>query len=56
MVLTAFTEAIEDDNFIYQRDNAPVHSSRHTKDTRDAWPACFPNLNPVKNLRQFQAI
>lgn len=30
MILIAFTGVIEDNNFIYQNDNAPVHASRHT--------------------------
>lgn len=31
MVLIAFTEVIGNGNFIYQHDNAPVHTSRHTR-------------------------
>lgn len=30
MILIPFTEVIEDDNFIHQNDNAPVHALRHT--------------------------
>lgn len=48
MVLIAFTEAIENGNFIYQHDNAPVHTSRHLR-----------HLNPLKsyaNCRQYNSI
>lgn len=30
IILIPFTEVIEDDNFIYQNDNAAVHALRHT--------------------------
>lgn len=65
MVLIAFTEAIEDGNFIYQYDNAPVHTSRYTRRMAglflgfESHKKCTPiagNITPLVNYQTLTSI
>lgn len=47
MILIPFTEVIEDDNFIYQNDNAPVYALRHINYTNLLFKFYFTYLKSV---------
>lgn len=56
-VLLNFLDEIDDDNLIFQQDNAPVHRARVVSNWFDEknieamqWPALSPDLNPIENL------
>lgn len=56
-IFIPFTEEIDNDNLIFQHDNAAVHTSHRTKqwfNQKDIkavkLPACSPNFNPIENL------
>ncbi|GAB0099100.1 Tc1-like transposase, DDE domain [Sergentomyia squamirostris] len=56
-VLIEFGESLPDSDFIYQQDNAAIHTSRLTKAWLAEkeiellpWPARSPDLNPIENL------
>lgn len=55
--LVEHTEELMGPEFIFQQDNASIHTSRVTMDfLRERnipvmdWPACSPDLNPIENL------
>ncbi|GBM37290.1 Transposable element Tc3 transposase [Araneus ventricosus] len=50
-------EFLPGENWKYEQDNAPIHSSNTTKNWFQVnnietlkWPAKFPDLNPIENL------
>ena len=56
-VLISFLDDNMDENAIFQQDNASIHILTHTKSWFRAhninvfdWPACSPDVNPIKNL------
>lgn len=60
MLENSLVEPIENlmgSNFVFQHDNAPIHTSKSTKEWLRqknievlTWPACSPDLNPAENL------
>lgn len=55
--LLPFTAVNHGDDYIFQQDNAPIHTSRVTKEWFTSqnmsvfdWPSKSPNLNPIENL------
>lgn len=56
MMLISFTEEIEDNNFIYQPENASVHAFKREKRWLRqnncnvlTWPVCLPVSNSMEN-------
>jgi hypothetical protein len=55
--LLPFANLRNGDQYVYQQDNAPIHTSKFTKElfleyrmqVMD-WPSRSPNLNPIENL------
>ena len=56
--LIPFINSLENnDNYIFQEDNAPIHTAKITKEWKEnnnitslPWPAQSPDLNPIENL------
>lgn len=56
-VLITYLDEAEDDDIIFQQDNASIHASKQTKAWFSdknikllPWPACSPDCNPIENL------
>lgn len=57
VMLPSVRERFPGDNFIFQQDNAPVHTARIVRDWIEEndintlpWPARSPDLNPIENV------
>ena len=57
MGLTGYKEDLKSGNYIFQQENAPVHTAKHSKRFFEEskynvlkWPAKSPDLNPIENI------